>query len=109
LVGVQTVAALPFMLTRRSSFVVVFAPTEFEQRSPLVVDSLTARALELSDGTRTAAEIAGVLKSNANSIDAIVRWIENLFVCGLVRLRDPVPPSSLSENRCTRTVAPRAI
>jgi glycosyltransferase involved in cell wall biosynthesis len=90
-VGVQTVAALPSVRIPRSSYMLVFTPSGREQPGPLVIDGLTARVLELCDGTRTVAEIAGALggETSRNSTDAILKWIENLFVRGLVRLRDP--------------------
>ena len=85
---VKSVAALPPVPGRRSSYIVVFASSGMEQRGPLVIDGLTARVLELSDGTRTANEIANALDygAHAGSTVAALRWIENLFVCGLVRL-----------------------
>jgi glycosyltransferase involved in cell wall biosynthesis len=86
--GVQTVAGLPAAPTRRSTYIVAFARAGDEQRSPLLVDGLTARALELSDGARTAAEIAKALdcECDMGSTNDTLKWIENLFLCGLVRL-----------------------
>jgi hypothetical protein len=55
-----------------------------------MVDELTARILMLSDGRRSAAEIATELgrQSNYPVAPDNLEWIEHLFVCGLIWLRD---------------------
>jgi len=52
---------------------------------------VTARILELSDGTRTAGEIQEQLKREDASLamQDELEWIETLFLDGLVRLRHP--------------------
>jgi glycosyltransferase involved in cell wall biosynthesis len=72
------------------SHIVAFAQAHGKRRSPLIVDAFTARILELSDGTRTAAEIVRELDPQADSstMKDELSWIENLFVGGLLNLRD---------------------
>jgi hypothetical protein len=54
----------------------------------LVVDGRTARILELSDGTRTAAEILGQLDDeHAGPRENELGWIEYLFLHGLISLQ----------------------
>jgi hypothetical protein len=65
---------------------VAFARSNGEGRDPLVIDRITACILELSDGTRTAAEI--VRQLNHEGVDGNLDWITNLFICGLVQLHD---------------------
>jgi hypothetical protein len=60
------------------------------QRRSMLVDRHTARILELSDGARTAREIAEQLHrefENTNPPDHL-QWIEELFLSGMVGLRD---------------------
>jgi glycosyltransferase involved in cell wall biosynthesis len=81
---------LPVTPVARPSYMVVFAGEG--AREPVVVDLLTARILELSDGTRTVRDIIAQLKlENALSagIGDELGWIETLFIEGLVRLRHP--------------------
>jgi glycosyltransferase involved in cell wall biosynthesis len=87
LVYARTAADFPDTPTRHSTYVIVFCRDENSPRSPLLVDGLTARILELSDGTRTAAEIVDQCKV-AEFNDAR-KWIENLFLSGFVQLQDP--------------------
>jgi glycosyltransferase involved in cell wall biosynthesis len=88
--AVQSLAELPAVPSQGPSHIVALARSGDEQRSPLLVDGLTARALELSDGTRTAAEIAAQLdrEGRAGLRENTLKWIENLFVCGLLSLHD---------------------
>jgi hypothetical protein len=61
-----------------------------DARAPLVVDPVTARILELSDGTRTASDIMEQLKQEdavSAAVDDELGWIETLFIEGLLRLR----------------------
>jgi glycosyltransferase involved in cell wall biosynthesis len=109
--GVKHAAQLPAAPARRPSHIIAFAASAYEQRSPLVVDTSTVRMLELSDGTRTAGEIAASLGGAdefGSHADAL-KWIEYLFVCGLVRLDEvhlrapvegPVPGGTAPEIDC---------
>jgi glycosyltransferase involved in cell wall biosynthesis len=74
----------------RSRRVVAFAPANGERRDALFVSSATAQILELSDGTRTASEIATETAFNypAVSIRRALEEIEELFVSGLLGLED---------------------
>jgi hypothetical protein len=87
---VRTVADFPASATRRRSHIVAFAGSDGGRQNPLVVDGMTAQILKLSDGTRTALEIAreldrqGGRSTGANNLE----WIEGLLVHGLISLRD---------------------
>jgi len=87
--------------------VVAFASTNGERREPLFVSDQTAHILALSDGTRTALEIAREVSSGnrqANGAHELER-IEELFLSGLLMLQDgqirgdrinaPPPPRSV--------------
>jgi glycosyltransferase involved in cell wall biosynthesis len=88
--GARTVAQLPTALTHRQSYLVAFGCSRDRPPDPLFIDSLTARILKLSDGTRTVAEVAQQLESSGEPSpdDDHLKWIENLFVCGLIHLED---------------------
>jgi hypothetical protein len=88
--GAQTIAAFPAEAERRRSYIVAFGGSEGERRDPLLVDELTVRILRLSDGTRTAAEIVeALIKDGGTSADDDhIAWIEELFLLGLLSLRD---------------------
>jgi hypothetical protein len=91
----QTTAELPEVVTPGPSYLVAFGGNHNGQREPLHIDRLTARVLELSDGKRTISEIVRQLQ-HENHISEMgdgVRWIENLFVCGLVGLQEAVSPA----------------
>ncbi len=104
--GARTIAELPAHPTPGRSHIVVFASSDGARRSPLLVDALTARILELSDGTRTVAEVLGELVAGDVNLGGSnqaadpsagpgIKWIENLFVHGLVSLQDTrVDPAS---------------
>jgi glycosyltransferase involved in cell wall biosynthesis len=95
--AVQCTAELPAAPAQRASHIVAFAASGQGERNPLLVDGLTARALELSDGTRTVGELATELdgEGGADSHSDTLKWIENLFVLGLIRLHDTrVAPSA---------------
>jgi hypothetical protein len=68
----------------------VFTGAGAGRREPLIVDGLTAQILKLSDGRRSAAQIAGELGRQCGpSVEADnLEWIEQLFVRGLIGLRD---------------------
>jgi glycosyltransferase involved in cell wall biosynthesis len=79
---------LPATPVARPSYMVVFAGDD--ARAPLVVDPVTARILQLSEGTRTASDIMTQLKQEdllTATVDDELCWIETLFIEGLVRLR----------------------
>jgi glycosyltransferase involved in cell wall biosynthesis len=86
--GARTLADLPAQPAARRSYVVAFAAAGAGREDPLVVDALTARILQLSDGTRSAGAVAEQLGSSANSNLA---WIERLFVHGLISLHESSP------------------
>jgi glycosyltransferase involved in cell wall biosynthesis len=88
--GVDRLEDLPVMpVAARPSYLVVFG--RGSERPPLIVDPVTARILQLSDGTRTADTIMALLKQEdvlSVAVDDDLGWIETLFVEGLVCLRD---------------------
>ncbi len=88
--GAQTIAAFPAIAEPRRSYIVAFGGAEGERRDPLLVDELTVRILRLSDGTRTAMEIAGALigDGDPSAGDDSIAWIEDLFLLGLLSLQD---------------------
>jgi len=83
--GARTAADLPAQPSLRRSHVVVFAGADARRDDPLVVDAVTARILQLCDGTRTAGAIARQLESDPKSN---LKWIERLFVHGLIALHE---------------------
>jgi len=93
--SVRTAADIPAKPRKQPSYIVVFSGSgERRQADPLVVDALTARLLELSDGTRTAAGVIEALDGEfgrAATKDTL-GWIENLFVRGLLGLQEVDPP-----------------
>jgi hypothetical protein len=84
----KTLADFPRAASRHASAIVVFAGSGDERRDPLFIDGSTAKILELSDGSRTAAEIAGQLapRRGDTTDEGELKWIEKLFLCGLVGL-----------------------
>jgi glycosyltransferase involved in cell wall biosynthesis len=86
----RSVDEFPAVVTKRPSYVVVFALDEGRRSEPLLVDSATARILQLSEGKLTASEIAAQLESKegATSVDDNLAWIEELFRRGLIGMRD---------------------
>ena len=89
LVDGQTEPAQPAARTRCPRRVVAFAQMNGERREPLFISDATARILELSDGNRTAREIAAEIGSESQYGDGGgLQQIEELFVSGLLRLHD---------------------
>jgi glycosyltransferase involved in cell wall biosynthesis len=86
LVDGRTEPASPAAPAPYSRHVVAFAPVNGERREPLFVSRGTARILQLSDGTRTAREIAAEIPRP--SARRTLRAIEELFVSGLLRLQE---------------------
>jgi hypothetical protein len=68
--------------------VVAFASVNGERREPLFISDQTARILALSDGTRTALEIAGEVGNGHANGNPKLEQIEELFLSGLLSLRD---------------------
>jgi hypothetical protein len=86
----RNVGEFPVAVTKRPSYVVVFAPAEGRRSEPLLVDSATARILQLSEGRLTALEIATQLESEGGttSVEDSLAWFEELFRRGLIGLCD---------------------
>jgi hypothetical protein len=72
-----------------AELLVVFGRCGGECRDPLMVDGFTAQVLELCDGTRTAGTIVEKLNSRRRTAATgrDLRWIEHLFVQGLIQLQ----------------------
>lgn len=84
---VRTLAELPPAPPPGRSHLVVFARDEAWKRAPLLVDSLTAEILSLSDGTHTAGDIAALLKrQDGHPPSKTLKWIEELFLSALLGL-----------------------
>jgi hypothetical protein len=75
---------------RSPSHVVAFVRSRRERRNPLRIDEATAQILKLSDGTRTALEIAKAVTARSDTLATAsnLEWIEHLFVLGLIGLQD---------------------
>jgi glycosyltransferase involved in cell wall biosynthesis len=88
--GARTIADLPTSPAPRRSYIVAFSSADGEGRNPLMVDRTTAQILMLSDGTRTASEIARELDRQAGGAtdSTSLAWIEGLLVHGLISLHD---------------------
>jgi hypothetical protein len=87
--SVASVADFPATVAPGRSYIVVFGRSQHGRREPLLVDALTSRILRLSDGTRTAAEIADAMGSGHDaSAEKTISWIENLFQLGLLSLQE---------------------
>jgi hypothetical protein len=56
--GAQSVAAFPVITAPGPSYIVAFGRSVDRRQEPLFIDELTARILQLSNGTRTVSEIA---------------------------------------------------
>jgi glycosyltransferase involved in cell wall biosynthesis len=89
LVDDQTEPEGPAARPPRPRHVVAFAQANGERRVPLFVSDETVRILELSDGTRTAREIAAELGSGTrNAGGGGLQQIEECFVSGLLWLHE---------------------
>jgi hypothetical protein len=91
-IGVRALEKIPPSPGRVRSYIVAFARPEGHKRPPLVVDSTTARILQLSDGTRTASNLMLQLSAECGTSKDDFDWIERLFVEGLLRLEDRHAP-----------------
>jgi glycosyltransferase involved in cell wall biosynthesis len=103
----KTVADFPPASKVGSSAIVTFRGSNGVTREPLLIDNCTARILQLSDGTRTVAEIVGELEDEyAGSNENDLEWIEHLFLSGLIRLqqrnRKTHAPASRRSRRAER-------
>jgi hypothetical protein len=80
----------PDIRSPRPRQVVAFARANGERREPLFVSDQTARILQLSDGTRTALEIAAEIGSGDRHAGGRrgLQQIEALFVSGLLWLHE---------------------
>jgi glycosyltransferase involved in cell wall biosynthesis len=90
LVDSPTEPASPAARAPRLRHIVVFAHVNGMRRDALFVSDQTAQILKLSDGTRTALEIAAAMEpSNQDeSFRPALRQIEELFVLGLLWLHE---------------------
>ena len=87
--GVASVADFPATVAPGRSYIVVFGRSQHGPREPLLIDPVTSRILRLSDGARTAAEIADAMGSGSDaSAEKTISWIENLFQLGLLSLQE---------------------
>jgi glycosyltransferase involved in cell wall biosynthesis len=80
------------------SYILAFASCDSREQDPLLVDARTVRILELSNGTRTAHQIATQLhrQDRAAKRADCLEWIERLFVSGLLGLCDtPADPEAV--------------
>jgi glycosyltransferase involved in cell wall biosynthesis len=84
----RSAAQLPATVGCGPGYIVVFGADGPERRDPLLVDKGTADILGRCDGTRTAAEIAAEVNDDQNSLSATLEWMEELFLYGLLRLKD---------------------
>lgn len=91
--GGAATAELPAPPPQGRSFMVAFRRRDGTRRSPLLVDGVTARVLALSDGRRTVAQIDAELRRDTGILvpPESSRWIEELFVQGLVSLGEALP------------------
>ena len=90
LTNVRTVDDLAAPLSPGRSYLVVFGRSDGGRRSPLLVNGLTARILELSEGTRTVMEIAAELHHEFAEIEetVCVTCIQHLFAHDLISFQD---------------------
>jgi glycosyltransferase involved in cell wall biosynthesis len=107
--GARTAADFPAVTRPGPSYIVAFGGSGGGQREPLLVDRLTAHILMLSDGKRSAAELARELDGESNAWEEAhnLKWIEHLFVCGLIGLRDT--PADTGGGLSSNEVAPNGV
>jgi len=88
--GARSTGEFPAALSPGPSYIVAFGCTDGGRREPLLVDARTACILMLSDGSRTAGEIASELdyQNNHATMAGNLKRIESLFVAGLIGLHD---------------------
>jgi glycosyltransferase involved in cell wall biosynthesis len=81
----QNINDFPIRLEQTPSHLIAFRCRGGARREPLLVDATTARILQLSDGTRTVAQVASEL-GQGQTIDDHLGWIEELFRRRLIHL-----------------------
>ncbi len=88
--GIDTVEALPPAPQPGPSYIAAFVRSDDQLRPPLAIDPVTARILQLSDGTRLATSIAQQLaeEDKQSDLEVNIAWIEHLFVVGLLHLQE---------------------
>jgi glycosyltransferase involved in cell wall biosynthesis len=85
----RKIADLPEVPRPVRSYIAVFGSSHGQRRQPLLVDDLTAQIIKLSDGTKTVSEIIKELSNDFGSTELDqLNWMENLFVQGLLQLRE---------------------
>jgi glycosyltransferase involved in cell wall biosynthesis len=92
-----SLADLPAIPLPGPGYILAFGYCESREQDPLMVDARTVRILELSDGTRTALEIARQVQreERISKPEDCLAWIEHLFVSGLLGLRGtPADPET---------------
>ena len=85
---VQSVADFPESVGPGPGHILVFSKST--SREPLLIDQLTARILELSDGTRTGDQIVDQLNGEFGRTELAdhLAWLECLLLSGLIGLRE---------------------
>jgi hypothetical protein len=85
----ESLADFPAAPLPGPSYLLAFGYSDSREQDPLLVDSQTIRILDLSDGTRTALEIARQMhrEHRTSKLQDYLEWIERLFVSGLLGLR----------------------
>jgi glycosyltransferase involved in cell wall biosynthesis len=87
--GVQSASDFPATVAASKSHIAIFGRSQNGRRDPLLIDARTAEILRLCDGMRTVSDISTAMGSKAGALaEQTAAWIENLFVLGLVSLRD---------------------
>jgi glycosyltransferase involved in cell wall biosynthesis len=82
----RALAELPATLPANPSYVVTLGGRDRMQRGAILVDQIGAIILELCDGTRTVSQIIDELHSDDASSAKNEKWIEQLFLYGLISL-----------------------
>ena len=87
----QNATDFPSAGNSQPSHMVVFGRST--RQDPLLVDGLTARFLELSDGRRTVGDIIEKLHQELGlaGSDGKLEWVEDLFLWGLISLDHAAP------------------
>jgi glycosyltransferase involved in cell wall biosynthesis len=98
---VRRLEDLPAMPALGPSYLVVFGRES--GRPSLIVDAVTARLLQLSDGTRTAEDIIVQLNREdllSAPVEDDLGWIETLLIEGLVRFARCGSEATLAHSTC---------
>jgi hypothetical protein len=88
----RSTTGAPLTPPARKSYIIAFGCPGCQRPDPLLIDEMTARILELSDGSRTVADVIRDIEPTAGLpvTDALLDWIESLFARGLIHLREAV-------------------